>query len=151
MKCDRCGGEHFGSYKCPYLDRAVCASCGTFIPAEVGNAYDVHPGRRFDALGRVYHATCKDDAPEPELRCRKPSYAELEAELSRLRTRLADLEGAQTWQPIEDRDRVWCMALLSGDLSLDHVHAVLKRFNELRPDGKPVVLPLPSPPTQETP
>lgn len=56
--CKRCGGMHFGSYGCPYLDVAVCFACLKNIAAENGSDSDVHPNRKFDELGRVYHTAC---------------------------------------------------------------------------------------------
>ena len=56
--CLRCGGLHFGSYRCPYLDVAVCFACLKTIAAESGSDPHVHPNRKYDAIGRVYHAGC---------------------------------------------------------------------------------------------
>ena len=56
--CLRCGGLHFGSYRCPYLDVAVCFACLKTIAAEYGSDPHVHPNRKYDAIGRVYHSGC---------------------------------------------------------------------------------------------
>jgi ribosomal protein S27AE len=58
--CPRCGGLHFGTVVCPYLDRAVCVSCGQIIEAETGSDFSVYLNRRFDELGRVHHNVCKE-------------------------------------------------------------------------------------------
>ncbi len=34
--------------------------------------------------------------------------------------------------PIGERDNLWCQALMSCDLTLEQINAVLSRFNELR-------------------
>lgn len=57
--CIQCGGMHFGSYNCPYLGLATCTNCRETIPEEPGNNYEIHPGRKFDVLGKVYHANCE--------------------------------------------------------------------------------------------
>ena len=56
--CRRCGGLHFGSYRCPYLDTAVCFACLKTIAEESGSDPHVHPNRKYDAIGRVYHSGC---------------------------------------------------------------------------------------------
>lgn len=63
MDCKRCGGIHYGSNKCPFLDEETCATCSGIIPSEGGSDFAVHPGRAFDTWGRVHHVTC---APPPE-------------------------------------------------------------------------------------
>lgn len=66
-KCRRCEGTHYGSAHCPYLGEVPCASCGVMIHEEAGSDVEVHPHRRFDTLGRVYHASCEQDvAPKKE-------------------------------------------------------------------------------------
>jgi hypothetical protein len=57
--CNRCGGMHFGSARCPYLDQAQCNNCGGVIAAEEGSDYQVHPNRKFDSLGFAYHPGCE--------------------------------------------------------------------------------------------
>jgi len=56
--CPRCEGLHFGSYRCPYLDTAVCFACLKTIAAESGNDPHIHPNRKYDVIGRVYHDGC---------------------------------------------------------------------------------------------
>lgn len=57
--CERCGGLHIGSYECPYLGPVDCHKCGETIPEEVGYNWNIHPGRKFDSLGNVYHVKCE--------------------------------------------------------------------------------------------
>src|SRR5271156_6095320 len=57
--CGRCGGMHLGSGQCPYLDEAVCFNCKKVIQADSGTDWSVHPNRKFDDLGRVYHSSCE--------------------------------------------------------------------------------------------
>ena len=59
LSCNRCGGMHFGSYRCPYLDQSQCHNCGGVIAAEEGSDYQVHPNRKFDSIGFAYHPSCE--------------------------------------------------------------------------------------------
>lgn len=77
--CGRCGGMHFGSVRCPYLDTAVCFHCLKTIAAEVGSEYDVHPNRKFDSLGRVYHPTCEVSVYVPPVQAKPRDMQIVEA------------------------------------------------------------------------
>ena len=88
-QCTRCGGLHYGTYKCPYLDEAVCVGCGGSIEPEKGSDFSIHPNRKFSNLGEPYHPECTivptpQENVEPTTPC--PSCVAKDAEIARLRS-----------------------------------------------------------------